>query len=525
MQRLVHDRGLANRCRLTAALWWARFARLCLMRLQLNGRRQAVPDHVPRISPMSKVKYLSLRGRFVTRCGLILGTVLLSQIPVFPVLSQTLTIRNATVVNVATGQLLHHASIVVDGNRITYVGPAVALDRSRGETVDATGLYVIPGLWDMHVHTYFGDTASYHVGSELILPLFIANGITGIRDMGSNLDAVIRARDSVTAHKLIGPRMVVSGPMLDGPQTGYKAALRIATPDDGRAAVRMLKEHGADFVKLQSGIPRDAYFAIADEATRVGMPFEGHVPDAIRAAEAIDAHQQSFEHLLGVFEASSRHEASMIAGGKKGAAEFLETYDAERERSIIRALARHRVWQCPTLVSDLGTPADFAQDPGLPYWPRRAVDRWRQGSLRILDSTNTSTQAVQRRFVDHELEVVRKLHLANIPFLAGSDAPAGYDLVPGASLHRELQWLVAAGFTPLEALQTATLNPAVFLKRQSDFGSVAPGKIADLIMLSRNPLTDIANTRSVVAVIADGRYYSARDLERLRLQLMGIASK
>ena len=116
------------------------------------------------------------------------------------------------------------------------------------------------------------------------------------------------------------------------------------------------------------------------------------------------------------------------------------------------------------------------------------------------------------------------MHDANIRFLAGTDAPEGFDLIPGASLPRELQWLVAAGFTPLQALQTATLNAASFLGRASDFGTVSPGKIADLVLLSANPLSDIANTRTVVAVIADGRYYSRLDLDRLRLRLMGIAA-
>lgn len=440
------------------------------------------------------------------------------------VCAQTLTINNASIIDVATGNVLKRAAIEIDGNRIARIRTVAAAGAPNGEVIDATGLFVIPGLWDMHVHTYFGDSTSFRGGSRFILPLFIANGVTGIRDMGSNLDAVLHARDSVTAHTLAGPRMVVSGPMLDGPRSQYTAAIRIASPEDGRAAVRMLKQRGVDFIKLQSGVPRDAYFAIADEANRLGIPFEGHVPDAIRAREAIRAHQASFEHLLGVFEASSRLEDSMVAGGKKGHAEYLRTYDARREESIIRELAQRHVWQCPTLASDLNGPEDFAKDPALAFWPQRAVDRWREGSTQFLNSTDTADLSVRRRFAAYELALVRKMHDANIPFLAGTDAPSGFDLIPGASLHRELQWLVAAGFTPLQALQTATLNPARFLGRISDFGTVSPGKIADLVLLSANPLSNIANTRTVVAVIADGRYYSRLDLDRLRLHLMEIAA-
>ena len=215
----------------------------------------------------------------------------------------------------------------------------------------------------------------------------------------------------------------------------------------------------------------------------------------------------------------------MVAGGKKGWAEYLASHDAERERSIIRELARHRVWQCPTIISDFNTAIDFVEDPGLPYTPRRQLDRWREGALRGMTSTDTAAQLLREHFRDHELALIRKLHRAGVPFLAGTDTPAGFDLVPGASLPHELEWMVAAGFTPLEALQTATVNPAVFLNRSRDFGSVATGKLADLVLLSRNPLTDIGNTRSVVGVVADGRYYSRADLTRLRLQLMAVANR
>ena len=155
-------------------------------------------------------------------------------------------------------------------------------------------MFVIPGLWDMHVHAYFtNDTARFHTTSEVMLPLFIVNGITGVRDLGSNLEATLAARDSVAAHQLIGPRMLVSGPMLDGPTTRYAAAIKVATGEEARAAVRMLKQRGVDMIKTQSLIPKDAYFALADEATRIGIPFEGHVPNAITGMEAITSNQRA----------------------------------------------------------------------------------------------------------------------------------------------------------------------------------------------------------------------------------------
>jgi imidazolonepropionase-like amidohydrolase len=389
--------------------------------------------------------------------------------------AQTLTITNATVVDVSTGALRRGTTVVIDGNRIVSVGPSSAATPSRGRVVDATGMYVIPGLWDMHTHAYFGWTREF--GDTYVLPLFIANGVTGIRDMGSDLDAVLRARSEVAAHRLVGPRMVVSGPMLDGPQVAFAASIAISTPDDGRKAVDMLKTKGVDFIKIQSGVPRDAYFAIATEAKKQGIEFEGHVPDAIRASEAVATGQRTFEHLIGIFEASTPDEDALLkrryGAGKdpsanKSLATLLDRYDAARETSIIQLLAKNSVWQCPTLFWERGQwlvdVIDYNQDPDIAYTPRTWIDKKFPSTRKsIVESMDTDPLTVRRRFVDHELDIVRKLHAASVPFLAGTDTPAGVDVTPGISLHLELQRFVAAGFTPLEALQTATINPARFL--------------------------------------------------------------
>jgi imidazolonepropionase-like amidohydrolase len=453
-----------------------------------------------------------------------------------PLAAQTLTITNATVVDVSTGALRRASTVVIDGNRIVSVGPAAGA-KTRGRVVDAAGMYVIPGLWDMHTHAYFGWPRDF--GDEYVLPMFIANGITGIRDMGSDLDAVLRARREVTAHRLLGPRMVVSGPMLDGPKVAFAASIAVATPEDGRKAVDMLKSRGVDFVKIQSGVPRDAYFAIAAEAKKDGIVFEGHVPDAIRASEAIAAGQRTFEHLIGIFEASTPDEDSFItrrygagrdSAANKSLAAFLNRYDAAREANVIRAIAANDVWQCPTLFWERGQwlvdTIQYAKDPDLAFTPRSWIDKkYPSMQKSIAGSMDTDPLEVRRRFVAHELDIVRKLHAAGVSFLAGTDTPAGVDVTPGISLHLELQRFVDAGFTPLEALQTATTNPARFYGKTSEYGSVQPGRVADLVILRANPLDDIANTRSIAGVVADGRYWSPADLQELRDRLKTIAAK
>ena len=446
---------------------------------------------------------------------------------------QTLTLTHATLIDVTDGTLHPHTTVVITGNRITAVHPDDNKPQPHTRIIDTGGRYLLPGLWDMHTHVFFDRTAA--LGNPYILPMFVAFGVTGIRDMGSALDPVLAARAAVAEHRQLGPRMVVSGPMLDGPDSTYKAALPITTPASGRAAVDTLHARGVDFIKMQSGVPHDAFFAVADEAHRDGLAFEGHVPDAVRAEEAIAAGQRSFEHLIGLFEASSPDETSYLAGSygdkahTKTVAKLLAAYDPKREGQIIGLIARNHVWQCPTLFWERGQwlvdSIDYTRDPDLAYAPHTWVSTtWPSMGKSIAASLDTDPLAVRERFVTHELGIVHRLALAGVPFLAGTDTPAGVDLLPGLSLHAELERLVAAGFTPLQALQTATLNPARFLNRQADLGTVAPGILADMLLLDSNPLTDIRNTRSINAVILDGRYLSQEELQRLRTGLRQFAA-
>jgi imidazolonepropionase-like amidohydrolase len=455
-----------------------------------------------------------------------LQTLLLALATTLGATAQTLTITHATVIDTITGKAQPNTTVVITGNRITSLTPSTNLKPKAGQVIDARGQYLIPGLWDMHTHVYFDSTAAD--GTDLVLPLFLANGITGIRDMGSALDPVLHARDEIAAHRMFGPRMIVSGPMLDGPKSHYKAAIAIATPEDGRKAVDMLHTRGADFVKVQSGVPRDAYFAVAAESKKVGIPFEGHVPDAIRASEAVASGQRTFEHLIGIFEASSPDETKYLTG-KKTVGMFLDTYDPAREAAIIQLLAKNHVWQCPTLFWERGQwlvdAIDYTRDPDLAYAAHTWVTKqWPSAQKGIMKSLDTDPLPVREKFVTHELDIVRKLHAAGVPFLAGTDTPAGVDVLPGISLHLELQRFVAAGFTPLEALQTATLNPAKFYNNLNDFGTVQPGRVADLVLLEANPLDNIANTRKIAAVIHDGRYLSQQALTELRAKLKQLAA-
>jgi imidazolonepropionase-like amidohydrolase len=429
-----------------------------------------------------------------------------------------LVLNNVTVVDVRTGLLQADQTVIIEGNRIASVSPGKSTKAPRNaRNVNCHGLFLIPGLWDMHVHLVFGDW--FPDAKDISLALFVANGVTGVRDMGSELEVVQGWRDDIESGRLIGPRIYTSGPMLDGPKPRFPSSVAIATPEDARRAVADLKRRGADFIKLQSLIPRDAVFAIADEAKKQEISFEGHVPDSVRASEMSEAGMKSFEHLIGIFEGSSPIEDDFLKGNKTEG-RFLAAYDPARAAQLASLLAKNQTWQCPTLVWERGgnlvDVLDFSKDIRVKYVPTSWKDKtWKRFNDEITQGYGSDDLATRQKFVDKELEVVGMLHKAGIPYLAGTDTPAGIHVFPGFSLHEELQRFVAAGFTPLEALQTATLNPARFFGREDELGTVEKGKLADLVLLNANPLTDIANTQKIAAVIVNGRYFSAKDLEKM----------
>jgi imidazolonepropionase-like amidohydrolase len=462
-----------------------------------------------------------LLRRIAARLCVFFLALLCASVGVFgqnPAPRELLVLKDVTVVDVRTGTLQPEQTVILERNRIASIGPSKTAKYSRqAATVNCRGLFLIPGLWDMHVHLVFGDW--FPATRDISLPLFVANGVTGVRDMGSELDVVQTWRNEIEEGHLIGPRIFSSGPMLDGPKPRFPSSMAIATPEDGRRAVTELKRRGADFIKLQSLIPCEAVFAIAEEAKKQEIPFEGHVPDAVRAAEMSAAGMHSFEHLIGIFEGSSPLEDEFLKGGKT-AGKFLSSYDATRASALAALLAKNQTWQCPTLVWERGgnliDVTDFSKDTRAKYVPSYWKDTtWKRFVEEIKAGFNSDDLETRKKFLEKELEVVQLLHKAGVPFLAGTDTPPGVYIFPGFSLHEELQRFVAAGFTPLEALQTATLNPARFFQLEEQLGSIEAGKQADMVLLEANPLEDIANTQKIAAVFLNGRYFPRPELQKM----------
>src|SRR3984893_13058298 len=445
-----------------------------------------------------------------------------------PAADDLLILNNVTVVDVRTGDLQPEQTVILDRNHIASVGPSKSAKYPRNApSVNGHGYFLIPGLWDMHVHLVFGDW--FPGAQNITLPMLIANGVTGVRDMGSELETVQGWRNEIEAGRMLGPRIFTSGPMLDGPKPRFPSSIAITTEEDGRRAVDTLKQSGADFIKLQSLIPREAVFAIAEEAKKQEIAFEGHVPDSVRASEMSEAGMRSFEHLIGIFEGSSPSEDEFLKGNKTEG-RFLSTYDSARAASLAAILAKNQTWQCPTLVWERGgnliDATDFSKDARVKYVPGSwRTKTWKRFTDEITQGYGTDDLGTRKKFIEKELEVAGMLHKAGVPFLAGTDTPAGVHIFPGFSLHEELQRFVAAGFTPLEALQTATLNPARFFGMEDQLGTVEKGKLADLVLLNANPLDDITNTQKIAAVIVHGLYFSRKDLEKMLAAAEAVARR
>ena len=437
----------------------------------------------------------------------------------------TLIISHVNVIDATGSPMQTDMTVVVRGGRIADVTKSRSvLGLAPEKVVDGRGKYLIPGLWDMHVHTNFGEWVPPN--EKITLPLFVANGVTGVRDMGGELEVLKRWRAEIAAGKLLGPRMMIAGPMLDGPTPHFPSSAPVGNAADGRRVVDELKAQGVDFIKIQSYIGRDGYFAAAEEAKKLGIPFVGHVPDVVRAREASDAGQMSIEHFTGIFEACSTIEDQLIKG-PKSLGRNVSTYNAGRAKSIIALMAKNHTWQVPTLVWERGQwlvdDIDKSRDPHTRYAPAAWKRAWPVFTADILKNMNTDPLAVRKRFVQMELEMTLAMHQAGVRFMAGTDTAAGVHVFPGFSLHEELALFVEAGLTPIEALQTATRNPAEFMGRLAEMGTVEKGKVADLVLLDANPLEDIQNTRKIRAVVLAGRYFSRGDLDEMLKQVEAAA--
>jgi imidazolonepropionase-like amidohydrolase len=442
-----------------------------------------------------------------------------------------LLIRNATIVDIARGKLVPSQAVAITGNTIT----AVDRDRSMGRRftaarqVDASGKFIMPGLWDMHVH--FGGGPELIAENKALLPVYVAYGVTTVRDCAADLSAsVLEWRDGVASGRLLGPTIFTSGPKLEGYKPIWKGTLEVGTPADVEAALDKLQAMNVDFVKITDNtLKPDIFLYAVREAKRRGMKTSAHTPYALTIERAVEAGLGSIEHIDYLIKAGSPKEAEIgaaYAAGKltygQASDAFVDSFDPTYARKAYRALARRGVYVTPTLnmgrILAYLDREDHSTDPALALIGPglRKTYQWR------IDRAAKATPAeVAARHKEYELSkrVLPMLAEAGIPILAGTDA--GYlnsFNYPGEALHEELERYVEAGFTPQQALVSATIAGPRFLGRAARYGAVGPGRTADLLILDGNPLRNIAATRSIRAVVLHGRLLDRAALDRLILQ-------
>ena len=442
--------------------------------------------------------------------------------------SSQLAITHVTLID-ATGQPPQlDQTVLVEGRRIAAVGPTAKIKIPKAaRTIDASGKFLLPGFWDMHVHLA-GINADPSWSKQVLLPQLFANGIIGVRDMGSDLDALLSWQRDIESGALLGPHIVAAGPFLAASGRKTPEQYPVANADAARAAVDDLKKRGANFIKIISMPSRDAFFAVSDECKKQDIPFVGHLPFEIGVIEASNAGMHSIEHLLySAFALSfSSKEAelrpSLVQAERKGdsaaweqiAHEADATYSPEKAATVFQTLKKNGTWVTPTLASlDITSHPDRwkTDDPLLAFVPPAIAKEWRDS---FDDARMKQRAAWLARQASNDWKLTGELHHAGVHLLVGSDSLDPF-VFPGDSFHHELAELVRAGFTPMEALQAATLGAAQFLGNEKEFGTIEPGHAADLVIFSANPAEGIANTRKVWAVIRDGGYYDRAALDAL----------
>ena len=451
-----------------------------------------------------------------------------------PVAVQRIVVTDVAVLDLEKGGLTTHRDVVIEDGVIRSIVAA----RAKGswpdaQTVDGHGKFLMPGMWDMHTHIKH---------PEVDFPVYIANGVLGVRSMGGEQDKVFAWDARLKDGSLLGPLAFVSGPIVDGPGGPVEPksyGVFVANAEEGRAEVDTLKARGADFVKVYDGLSRESYFAIAAESKKIGLPFAGHVPNEVTILEAVHAGQRSIEHGIEhrgestaeeeliarrhtddyFDEAMRTHNYTLIPEGiaREGKV-WREHFSQQRADELYRALAQNGTYLCPTLVTErwgaygdeIAAKPDARQryiDPGtLPYW---------QPSMNML--TKYRTPAYKEWFeIKYRmlLQQIPKQQALGVQLLAGTDLTIPFTY-PGSSVHDEIRLFATAGLTPLQALQTATTRPVAFFGLQQSLGSVAVGKKAELVLLNGNPLDSLDNLDQIDAVLTHGKVLLRPELDSM----------
>ena len=429
-----------------------------------------------------------------------------------PAHAESIAIVNVNVIPMTSDMVLGARTVIVTDGEIVVIGDvddtAVPAD---AVVVDGTDRFLIPGLSEMHGHVPGGSSG----GLDRVLHLYVANGITTVRGMLGQ-PSHLELRSALQKGERLGPRLYTSGPSLNGRS--------VTSPQRAISMVEQQHAAGYDFLKIHPGLTRQEFDAMAATADRLGIPFAGHVPEDVGIERALAAGIATIDHLDGYMESLLRPHDDPSGGLSGFFGVFIaDQADETKIAGIVAATIEAGVWNVPTdslfrhATSSESDPDDMVDWPEMKYMPADTVERWRRAKREVLDDANYHPDTAARAVALRQ-QLILELHRNGAGLLLGSDSPQIFN-VPGFAIHHELEYLVDAGLTPFEALQTGTANPAEFFGRSGDFGVVRTGVEADLILLDANPLEDITNTRRIHGVMLRGRWLPRSELDGLLKRL------
>lgn len=415
--------------------------------------------------------------------------------------------------------IVQDRTVFIEGDRIVRIAEndryAVA---GEADVIDGGGGYLIPGLSEMHAHIPSGDNERAYIDD--ILFLYLANGITTIRGMlGDPLH--LELRQQAEQNELTGPRIYTSGPGFGGDT--------FESPDEARQQVRDQNEAGYNFLKIFPGLTLEEYNAIADEANTAGIEFSGHIPSSVGLERALEAGQTTIDHLDKYVHALAEDTDNTEEAEDPGVIFFgmhlTPRADHNKLSDIAQQTAEAGAWNVPTqalLEHVLGpdSPEELAQRPEFKYMPSETVQQWIE-SKQSITGNDAYSEGLSQNYLQLRRDIIKALHEEGAGLLLGSDAPQIFN-VPGFSVHHELRYMVQAGLTPYEALETGTYNAARYLNDLEKSGTISEGKVADMVLLETNPLEDISNSDDIAGVIYRGNWLSKEDIQN---RLDAIAEK
>ena len=433
-------------------------------------------------------------------------------------------ISNSKIINVEDGSVISDHDILIKGNIIVDIVPHRKTYYKSVKIIDANNLYSIPGLWDMHVHAIWPEWF------EICNPLMTAYGVTGFRDTWGDLKLADTIRRRMAAGEIPFQRFILAGGLIDGFRPIWPTSQVADSPAEGIRLVDSLHKAGADFIKVYSRLKPEVFYAIAKRCKELNIKFAGHVPEKVRLIDAANAGMYSMEHLTGVTEAFSDIEDSIFAVINKidYSADPKTFGPLSMERlnllvkskivpgkveNVIAVLKKNHTWIVPTMVAKRGISymdeMGKEKDDRLSYLPNDISFSWKpENDFRVKNRVPQQWKDVKTLY-QNGVSQLTLLIKNNIPLVAGTDFPNPY-CFPGSGIHDEFELMTGAGLSPLQALQSATLNAAKFLGKTDSLGTVAANKYADILLLSENPLINISNTRKIEGLFVNGKFYNKK---------------